>query len=334
MSSVTPRPRVDVLARAGRLVPIPFAFAALSAMAAAAPVSAQDLTYFTTTTLEVSAALGRALSSALNVEDPIAQLVCFKGSRIRIDGDEASSILDWRSGVQTFLDHSDRTFLRMDFSQMAEAMGEARPRHDPAAWTSAAVTRAVHPTWRKDDLGGYAAEELILVVELKPESSGGTQGPLPAAALVTQLWLSSEFPEYRLRQEMAPEALAQYRRIGRPGGLAQAVSALSRANVLLASGWEESMTALEELEGTVLGSVTHFVVLPPGAALDRAEVFATAAEEVEEVPGRAQGAARPTRQAVVMRVRTGISGVSTDVVAESTFAVPPSYKPKGTPDAE
>jgi len=299
-------------------------------MAAVAPVSAQDLTFFTTTTLEVSGALGRTLSSALNADDPMALLVCFKGSRLRIDGDEASTILDWSSGVQTFLDHSDRTFLRFDFTQMAGAIGE-RPRRDPTAGASAEVTRTAYPTGKRDNLGGYAAEQLVLVVELRTENAGGAQGRPPAAALVTDLWLSSEFPEYRLRREMAPEALAQYRRIGRPAGVTQALHALSAANALMASAWEESMAALEELEGTVLGSVTHFVMLPPGAALDRAEVFATSAEEVEDVPGLAQGAARPARQTVVMRVRIGITGVSTDAIAESTFAIPSSYKPKGLP---
>jgi hypothetical protein len=186
-------------------------------------------------------------------------------------------------------------------------------------------------TWRKDVIAGYAAEQLVLVVELKPQNAGGSQETrVGATVFVTDLWLSSEFPEYRTRREMAPEALAQYRRIGRPAGVSEILHALSGANALLARGWEESMAAVEELEGTVLHSVTHFVVLPPGSALDRAKVLEAAGEAVEEVSGLVRGTPRPTRQVVVMRVRTDISGVKTDAVADSWFDIPSSYRPKGS----
>lgn len=312
------------------LVPTPFALAALSAMAAPAPTSAQDLTYFTTTTMEVSSALREVLTSLAKVDDPIVERVCFKGARVRKDQDQTSSIMDWSSGALTFLDHSDRTFLRFDFTQMAGALRESPPRRDSAEGPPIEVTRTTTRTVRKDDIGGYAAEQVVLVVELRPQNAEGPLGTHQAAtALVTDLWLSSEFPEYRLTREMAPEALALYRLGGGPAGVATALHALSGPHAALARGWEKSVEAVGELEGTVLRSVTHFVVIPPGAALDRARVLATPSEQVEEIAGLAQGVAHAARQVVIMRVRMEISGVSTDAVAESVFDIPPGYRERG-----
>lgn len=340
------------------LIPTRSALAAFFAMAAATPASAQDLTYFTTTTMEVSGTLGRILSMVTKIDDPIVERTYLKGSRVRKDQDQASSIMDWSAGALTLLDHSDRTFMRFDFTQMAGALRDSPPQREPPEGPEVEVTLTTDRTGKRDVIAGYAAEQVVLVIEIKPENAAeAAETPPATTALVTDLWLSTEFPEYRMTQEMAAEALEQYRRGGGPAGVAQAMGALAGSDPAMRSGWEKNMEAVRELQGTVLRSTTHFVSVPPGATLDTRNVLETAGERVQEGGGVAQGAANAARQAlgglagrfgrnrqqqeapaaptqaVIMRVRSEISDVHTDAVAESMFDVPAGYTVKAPPGA-
>ena len=335
---------------------------ALAASALALPAAAQDLTYTTTTKMEMSGTLGRILALLTDMDKPQVEKTFFQGPRIRKDLEERSSIMDWDAGAMTLLDHPERTYTRLDFAQMAEQMAGAA--EEGAAQREAGeggpemeVTVSTDRTGRAETIAGYAAEQVILTVEVKPkdaaEAEEAAQGGM---ALVTELWLSTDFPEYVMMQQMEGEALERFKESGGGQGVAQAMAALAGSDPRMQEGWEKNLEAMKELKGTALRSTTHFVSLPPGATLDRDKVLGSADQAVSEGGGGggAAGAARqalgglagrlgrgrrqekaapaaPPAQAVIMRVRTEISDVSTGAVDASVFQVPEGYTERTPP---
>jgi len=330
---------------------------ALTALTAAAPAGAQDLTYTTTTKMEISGTLGRILSLVTDVDKPMVEKTFFQGQRVRKDQDQSSSIMDWDAGALTLLDHKERTFTRIDFAQMAGQMAGAVQEERPEAEApDMEVTVTTDRTGKTETIAGYAAEQVVLVIEMKPKNAAeGEEATPPATALVTDMWLSPDFPEYRMMQQMQGEATERLRESSAQG-MAQAMGALAASDPAMKEGWEKNLEAMKELQGTVLRSTTHFVTVPPGATLDKQKVLDGAGEKVQEGGGVAQGAANAARQAlgglagrfgrgrqqqeaapaaptqaVIMRVRSEISDVGTGAVDPSVFGVPAGYTEKAPP---
>ena len=330
---------------------------ALAACGAALPAAAQDLTYTTTTKMEMSGTLGRVLSVVGKMDEPMVEKTYLQGPRIRKDQDESSTIMDWEAGAMTLLDHPEKTFMRVDFAQMMEQMAGAmgQERADAGEAPEMEVTVSADRTGKTENIAGYVAEQVVLTVEMKPKSVEGEEGAAPTTALVTDLWLSTEFPEYRMMQEMKGEAIERFREGGASQGIAQAMGALAGANPGMEEGWQKNMEAMKELQGTALRSTTHFVTVPPGATLDRDQVLASAGEGVSEGggggaaaaarqalgglagrfgrgrPQQQEAAAAPTAQVVTMRIKTEISDVGTGAVDPSLFLVPDGYTEKTPP---
>jgi len=328
---------------------------------AAVPAAGQDLTYTTTTKMEMSGALGRVLSVVGKMDEPMVEKTYLQGPKMRKDQEESSTIIDWDAGAMTLLDHPRKTFMRVDFAQMMEqmagAMGAERPEGGEAPEME--VTISSDRTGRTETIAGYAAEQFIVVVEMKPKAPPAEEeAAQPTTALVSDLWLSTEFPEYRLMQEMQGEAVQRFREGGAAQGMAQAMGALAATNPGMDEAWEKNLEAMKELQGSTLRTTTHFVSVPPGGTLDRDKVLESANEAVSEGGGAAQGAANaarqalgglagrfgrgrpqqqqeaappPAAQAVIMRFRSEISDVGTGAVDASLFQVPEGYIEKVPP---
>lgn len=341
-----------------RLRPAALAAAlSLALCGAALPAAAQDLTYTTTTKMEISGTLGRILSVLGKMDEPMVEKTYLQGSRVRKDQEEeTSSILDWDAGTMTLLDHPDRTFMHVDFARMAEQMAGAMEQQPEAGQApEVEVTMTADRTGKTETIAGYAAEQVIITVQMKPKDPEAAAAQ-PWTALVTELWLSTDFPEYRMMQERQGEAIERLHEGGAAESVAQAMGALAASNPAMKEGWEKNMEAMKDLRGTALRSTTHFVSVPPGAELDREKVLASAGEAVSEGGGMAQGAANAARQAlsglagrlgrgrpqqqpeqaapaqaVIMRVWTEISDVGTGAVDPSLFQVPEGYTERTPP---
>ena len=334
---------------------------ALAAAAAAHPAAAQDLTYTTTTKLEMSGTLGRILSLVTDLDKPTVEKTYFQGARIRKDQEKSSSIMDWNAGTMTLLDHDKKTYTVLDFAQMLEqtaaAVEQARP--EAGEMPDVEVSVSSERTGKTETIAGYAAEQVVFVIEVKPKGQGGEGDAPPTTALVTDLWLSAEFPEYRMMQQMQGEGLEALRQSGAQA-MAQAMAALAGTDPTLKEGWEKNLEAMKDLQGTALRTTTHFVSVPPGATLDRQKVLDTAGERVQEGGGMGRTAANaarqalgglagrfgrnrqqqqpqeaaPPTQAVIMRVRSEIGDVGTGGVDPSVFQLPEGYTEKALPGRE
>ncbi|MGD8322220.1 MAG: hypothetical protein PVJ02_17345 [Gemmatimonadota bacterium] len=341
---------------------------------------AQSLRYTSTTRAELSGAVGRVVSSMGGLGEPTVETTSIQGSKIRKDDEKTSEIMDWDAGTMTLLDHASRTFVRYSFADMAQAMaegvkgaegaqgqqqapaGEAAPQggEEPRAELEWKVS--TDRTGKHETIAGYDTEEVILTVELHAKqtaeaaAASGEDEPQQAdMAVVTDLWLSTDFPEQKLMEQMQGEALKQFRESGAAQEMASSMQGVSAYNPGVEDAWQKNREALEELDGTALRATMHFVLLPPGVSLDRDQVLAdadrslssdvadAAAESAKDAAKNAvsglagrfgfgkkkkepkeETAPEPT-QAEFMRIISEVHDVSTDPLDPSVFKVPEGY---------
>ncbi len=321
---------------------------------------AQDLKYTTTTTVELGGAMGTIASVMPELGEPVLETTYLKGTRIRTDVDERSSVMDWVSGDMLEIDHVARTYVRFNVFEMAEAMAgmleqgvEAEPtRVEPEEAEQTEPQFEVHfsidRTGVQQVVNGYDAEQALLVVEVvpivPPEDDLEDAGEL---AVVTELWLSTDFPEYQLMRDMQAEAAERLRESGATQNMSQSMEGLAESfDPRLREAWQENLEAMKELEGTALKSTVHFVTVPMGVDLDREKVLAEANQGLgSAVAGAAREGVRDAArsalgrfgrrqeepeepepaQSVFMRIVTEIGEIETATLGDDLFAVPDGY---------
>ncbi len=321
--------------------------------------AAQDLKYTTTTTMELGGAMGTIASMMPELGEPVLETTYIRGTRIRTDVDERSSVMDWSTGDMLEIDHVAREYVRFNVFEMAEAMAgvleegvtvEAAPAEQEEAEEADPqfeVRFSVDRTGVREAVKGYDAEQSLLVVEIvpivPPDEDVEDGGQL---AVVTELWLSTEFPEYQLMRDMQAEAAERFRESGAAQNMSQSLEGLESFDPRLREAWQENLEAMKELEGTALRSTVHFVTVPMGVQLDRDKVLAEADQGLgSAVAGAARESARdaarsvlgrfgrrqeepeepePT-QSVFMRIVTEIEDVETAILGDDLFGPPEGY---------
>ncbi len=350
-------------------------FLASAALAIPAHGNAQSLQYRTTTRLELSGAVGRMVSMVGGVGDPVVETTSIQGSKIRQDQDNSSEIMDWDAGTMTMLDNQADTYTRFDFAQMAHAMagaaGQASAAKQPTGSEQQGATAqpdvtfdvkvSTDPTGKHQKIDGYDTEETILTLEIvaketaeAAQAAGEDQPQQAGMAIVTDLWMSTDFPEQKLMEQMQGKALESFRESGADRELAGSMAGLASYDPRIEGAWQKNLEALRELKGTALRTTMHFVSLPQGVKLDRNKVLAEADKSLatdltdaaasgakeaaknalsglagrfgrhkKEEPKKEE-APTPT-QAVFMRVTSEIGDVKTAPLDPSTFEVPAGY---------
>ncbi len=339
-----------------------------------ASASAQSLRYTSVNEMELGGALGTMMSMMPGTGGTTESTTYIQNSKIRTDSDKTSSIVDWNTGKMIFLDHASRTYTSFDFAtmtqQMTEAMGKAPPSGGPPAAAQPAdqpkieweVHFATDRTGEKEKIDGYDAERVILTTEVTAKSvpeGDETQEQL-GMAIVSELWLSKDFPEYEMMQNLQGEAADRIREQAAQG-TAASMQAFSAMQPGLSDAWQKNMEELGKLEGYAVRSTMLFVTLPPDGKLDRDAALAekdaklssgagsAAASSAADAAKKALGglAGRFGRgkkeepkaeevtmtQAVFMRMKSEIRDVDTAAIDPSIFEIPAGYteRPMGGP---
>ena len=113
----------------------------------------------------------------------------------------------------------------------------------------------------------------------------------------------------------------------------------------MGEAWAKNMEAMQELEGSALRTIMHFVLVPPDQELDREAVLAddegglgsaaagAAAEELSSALGRLGRFGRkkeepeeaaPTQMSL-MRATTEITNITTTTLDDALFHIPDGY---------
>jgi hypothetical protein len=347
-----------------------------------ATASAQSLKYTSVNEIELGGALGAMMRMMPGVSGKSESTTYIQGSRIRTDTDKSSTIVDWSTGKMIFLDHDAHTYSQIDMATMAQqmgaAMGQARAsaeakegKAEEAKAAQPQIEWEVHfnadPTGQHEKIDGYDAVRTILTTEViaKGVPEGSTVEESAGMAIVSELWLSKDFPEYEMMRKMQGEAADRMREEGQ--GMAASMQALSGTQPGLADAWKKNAEELSKLEGYPVRSTMLFVTLPPDVALDRdaalaakdeslgsgagAAVGHAAAESAADAAKRALGglagrlgrgkkeepkaeeAAAVPQQIVFMRTKSEVQDVSTGAIDPSLFEIPAGYteRPMGGP---
>ena len=366
--------------------------ALLSATIPQEALQGQDLRYDMVTKLEFGGRAGRILGAMPGGGGPTVETTFVKGNRIRRDEDpSSSSVMDWEKGVLTILDHNGRTYVQMALEEMAVAaqeaaealQGELAEMKEAAAEGAETAAQEAEQEYRDEggdqlglevavlsdrtgqtrSFGEFMAEQVLITLEIKGEKdaadwdSGDTQGGL---ALVTELWLSTDFPEYRVMME-GREEMAERTDLDRTNeGLLGQMEALLEYDPRIKFAFEKNRETIDALDGVALKTTTHFVNLPEEVRLDVQQVLADQDRSLgDDVSDAAQEGVRNAaksavkggtgrlfgrrdepepepepevpepKQSVFLRMISEIDKVSTDPLDESLFQVPAGYTETG-----
>lgn len=319
-------------------------------------LAAQDISYTTTTRAEFGGALGRVMRVVPGGTDPTVETTSIHERLMRVDHDESSTIMEMESLSFTFLNHTDRTYWTMDWSD-AGAMWEqsARvnmPERERSVYVDDENRRTVtyetsfdvDRTGDRERINGYMAERVFFTLTIdateeyaaNPDSVvGGTM------VLLTEMWISDEFPAYEALMEM------------RPGGQvnANANPMALQYDPRIGSALQRLQEEMDGLDGLSMKTVSHFVIVPMELDFDRDAVLRDAdrslmADVAGAVVSGAAGAVRrglggltrglfgrrsePERpapqQAVIMRVTAEIHDVSEAPLDPGIFVRPENYQ--------
>lgn len=328
--------------------------AALAFLPAAPEVAAQDLRYTETTRMEMGGAMGAMMSMMGGMGETLTETVWIQGPRMRRDTDGSSTIVDWSTNQVMVLDHEARTVTRMDWSGMADDMTEAREEMEGRTEAPATaegdweVRFSSEPTGRTEEIAGYAADQVLMVMELLGQVPAEEQEDNPMAdmamAVVTELWLSTDFPAWTLMSEAQDEMAAS---VWGGGGVDMGLMGAMDPRFRVAM--EEQQEALGTLRGIPIRTVMSIVSVPLEEELDVEAVLDT--EELGEgMAGMAAAAARQgmrsrmgdifgggddeepeAEQSVVMRATSEVTEVTTTTLDDALFQVPEGYTERATP---
>jgi hypothetical protein len=148
------------------------------------------------------------------------------------------------------------------------------------------------------DFDGYSAEQVVMIVEVVPTGEEAQQQGAGRMAVVTDLWLSSNFPGY----EEIREAQAQMAQgfMGGAAGMGAAFQQAFASDPRMKDAFEENMEKMKDMEGMPVKTVASFVTVPYGMDLDWEAVLAATDQPLSEGMGGAmgEGAAEAARGAM------------------------------------
>lgn len=292
------------------------------------PVSAQELTYTTTTRAEFGGALGTMMSMVSDADTPSTETVFLKGSLMRTDDGEMSTIVNLGGGEFTVVNHQDQTWYSFSLqdmqAQMASAMKEgqgvqgAEPEAQEGTPETAQaefdLTFSVDRTGRSRDFDGYTAQQVLATVTVVPKATEDQPDAEEAGSMVllTELWLSNDLPGYEAIKKAQAEAAGDL--AGQANeGLAPVMEQAFASDPRMKEAFQENAEQLAELDGIAVRSVTSFVAVPPGQELNREAVLAASDQPLgpgagDVIAGAAEEGAKEAARGAVRSLTRGLLG--------------------------
>jgi len=249
-------------------------------------VTAQSLSYTTVTRGEFGGSMGQMMQMVPGAQDPSRETTFIKGTLMRSDGDETSTITDLAEGRLTYLQHDERTWYSFSMEEMAEQMegAGAGAGMNPYQQPEAPAGQGAEPrfemkfsterTGRTETFDGYSADEVFMLIEMVPREEAMEEGEeFGTTVIFTQLWMSTDFPEYAAL-EAARDQMAQKFMAGRGGDISASFQAAFAQDPKMQEAFEQSSKEMEAMDGIAVRTVTSFVMVPQGMEFDREAVIA------------------------------------------------------------
>jgi len=329
--------------------------------------SSPELMYTTVTKLELGGRFGRMLR-LVGGGRPRTETVWYSGPRMRSDHEKESTVMDAEAGTIMELQHDPRTYWLWSVDEPVlvfeaipdepmEELDEAPARRRPR--TRYEVTLSTERPGRRARFAGLEAEQTFVMLTITGETYNEDADSLERGSLVvlSELWLTEQFPGTDAQAAFDSAWAAHMVPVLDSTTIAQAQEGMEQVyaeDPRLRVAVSRLDSALADLHGTSLKTVSHFVAVPDGARFDREAVLRDADKTLvaDLAEGAAQGAANTGRQrlgritggllggqraprpeqAVIMRTRYEITELSTAPIPADKFQPPPDYR-RRTPGA-
>ncbi|HEX7071962.1 MAG TPA: hypothetical protein VF190_14200, partial [Rhodothermales bacterium] len=254
---------------------------------ASGPANAPYLRYTNTTSVDLGA-LGKVASLFGQKLNKIQETVALSGDYQRSDTETNSTIIDLENDRFITLDHERKTYTIMTFEQMVEHMEQAMAQAQEGMAEAQAEEAAtaddddvegdvqfdvkVEKTGKRESVNGTPAEQVLLTIradfEVKgTDDEGNTEEAKGTAYALVDSWTTKalagsatlEAFQRRMGEKMGAEM--------RDSNLGTSLSAMGldpRMSGLMTEAGRE----LEKLEGAVVRSTMHLILVPEGQELD------------------------------------------------------------------
>lgn len=298
-------------------------------VAALAPgeAAAQDLRYRNVTRAEFAGMMGTMMRLSGEGSAPDTTTTWLKGSMMRQDDGEGTTIMDMSTLDVTMIDHPDRSYWRMSMQQMMASadsaraeieteMQEASRQAEASEAPELQVSVDVDRTGERRTINGYEAERVVLTmrVEPDPEAAENAENPDAAAMMgagamtwISEMWLSTEIPTWQRMQEAGREAVEAFAGADEP----QVFSMMG--NPQMAAAAQEMADQMEGLEGEAVRSVTFLVLVPTGVEFDRDAALAMSDEPLPRGPSLSelmgQAVAESAKESAKDAVKRSLGGL-------------------------
>lgn len=321
---------------------------------ATGPANAPQVRYRSTTSMNLGA-LGRMARLFGKEIENQSETIAISGERQRTDADNQSTIIDLDTGNFVTLDHERRQYSVWSFDEMMQRMDEAVAEMEKQAEAPAAQPQteqrsdeqdveadvefdmSVDRTGRKETINGAPSEQVLLTIRAdfdvrSTDESGQEESVQGTTYALVDSWTSSELAgietindfQRRMAGQMAADLQAS-----ETGASISAMGLDPRMGELMKEAGEE----LEALDGMVVRSTMHLVLVPEGQELDVEAVLnptdaggdAGALEQMA-ANAEAEGDASPTQQFTLLRVTTQVSDLQIEPLPDDYFEVPADYK--------
>ncbi len=310
----------------------------------ALPARAQDVSYTTVGRAEFGGALGTMMRLVPGAQDPTRQTTHIKGSFMRTDDEDSSTIVDMAEGRFIELDHKAKTFYTFTFADMAAQMQAAgadmraaqaearaeRPNEEPPPEVEFETKLTVERTGRTQRMDGYNAEQVLMVIEIIPKvapEEGAEKEAAGTMVLFNDIWMSKDFPGYqaykKATEELAKQAASNMDVEGMGSALQQAFASDPR----MKEAFEKSAEEMKGMDGLAVKTVSSFFMVPVGVPFDRAAALAAADQPLAQGPdlgGAAAAGAREAARSAVSNITGGLLGRRRQQQPPPEEAAPPA----------
>jgi hypothetical protein len=304
------------------------------------PVRAQDVTYTTVSRAEFGGALGTMMRMVPGAQDPSRETTHIKGSFMRTDDEDSSTILDMAAGRFTELDHKAKTFFSFTFADMAAQVQAAgaemkaaqaeRPADEPQPEVEFETKLTVDRTGKTQRMNGYTAEQVLMIIEIIPKvapEEGAEKEAAGTMVLFSDLWMSKDFPGYEAYKKATEELARSAGASADVAGMGDALQQAFASDPRMKEAFEKSAEEMKGMEGLAVRTVTSFFMVPTGVPFDREAALASAGQPLAQGPdlgGAAAAGAREAARSAVSNITGGLLGRRRQQPQPQEEAAPPA----------
>lgn len=320
------------------------------------PADAPHVRYRSVTSMDLGA-LGRMARFLGKELEHQTETVSISGLRQRSDSENQSTIIDLESERMIMLDHEKRQYSVFSFTEMAERMDEAlaemkaeTERQDapdadqgdaadqPDVETDVSLDMSVDRTGRTETINGSPSEQLLIKMradfDVKGTDESGEEASFRGTTYaLVDTWMAKDIAGLKTIQNFQRE---MGERMGATMAETDAGESLAAMGVSPQIGtlMEEAGKEMQALDGFVVRSTMHLILVPEGEELDVEKALSpSSGDQAGGAAALAQmgadsenDAEPPAEQVTLLRTVTQIGDLEVTPLPDGHFDIPSDYE--------